>query len=254
MVAASSSTRCYYAFEYVIEGDLRFLAHQDEMQLLLRATTRAAWPLAYSEGFNPQPKLNIPLPRSVGVLSSAQLAVLQLTEPVPLEALHTRLTASMPNGSRLRSVFGPLPSRKMHSSTVSYRVALSETDAAICRTRVAALLQCDELIIERNFGPDKPTRMIDIRPFVRELHLYPDGLWMRLDLDNQQTARPDEILIALGCDVAAQNHRICRETVTWLPDLESVAAWPPRERNSVGKEGNNHQEEDGPEDQEDQQG
>ncbi len=74
MVAQSSATtgaaaapcgagRLRAALEFALAGDLRFLAHHDELRLLTRALVRAGWPLAYSQGFNPRPRLVLPLPR-----------------------------------------------------------------------------------------------------------------------------------------------------------------------------------------------
>ena len=62
-----------WAFEFSVTGDLRFISHRDTVRVFQRALARAALPVAYSEGFNPHPRLSLPLPRAVGVASEAEL-------------------------------------------------------------------------------------------------------------------------------------------------------------------------------------
>ncbi|GAF87148.1 unnamed protein product, partial [marine sediment metagenome] len=60
-----------WVFGYDVDGDLRFISHHDMLRLFARSLARAALPVRFSEGFNPHPRLSIPLPRPVGVASQA---------------------------------------------------------------------------------------------------------------------------------------------------------------------------------------
>ncbi|TWT41893.1 hypothetical protein RAS1_30170 [Phycisphaerae bacterium RAS1] len=64
-------------------GDLRYISHHDELRMLARALVRARWPVAFSQGFNPRPRIVLPLPRPVGVSSSCELAIVELEPPAP---------------------------------------------------------------------------------------------------------------------------------------------------------------------------
>ena len=53
-------------FVYQVTGVLKFLSHLDLLKLFNRALLRANLPVAYSEGFNPHPKISFGPPRGVG--------------------------------------------------------------------------------------------------------------------------------------------------------------------------------------------
>ena len=58
-----------YRLQFSKEGETKYVSHLDLVRLFTRAFKRAELPLAYSEGFNPHPKMSIGLPLSVGVTS-----------------------------------------------------------------------------------------------------------------------------------------------------------------------------------------
>src|SRR3989304_8362378 len=77
-----------WLFAYSIDGDLRFISHHDTLRLFRRAMARANLPVRYSEGFNPHPRIMIPLPRPVGIASQAEAIVVETELPIdPDEAL-----------------------------------------------------------------------------------------------------------------------------------------------------------------------
>ncbi|MBN2271219.1 MAG: DUF2344 domain-containing protein, partial [Sedimentisphaerales bacterium] len=59
--------------KFRIWGNLRFLSHAETMKVFQRACARAGLDVAHTEGFNPRPRLSLPLPRSVGVESDEEL-------------------------------------------------------------------------------------------------------------------------------------------------------------------------------------
>jgi hypothetical protein len=68
------------AVRFRIGGALRFLSHAETSRVFQRACARAGIPVKYSAGFNPHPKLSLPLPRSVGVESDDELLVVRLSD------------------------------------------------------------------------------------------------------------------------------------------------------------------------------
>jgi hypothetical protein len=63
--------------KFKIGGSLRFLSHAETLRVLQRACVRAGINLQYSRGFNPRPKMSLPLPRPVGVESDDELLTLR---------------------------------------------------------------------------------------------------------------------------------------------------------------------------------
>ena len=84
--AGEQTAPCFrVALSYALNGELRYLSHRDELRMLTRALVRARWPLRYSRGFNPIPRLTLTLPRSVGTASECQLALVELREKYGLQ-------------------------------------------------------------------------------------------------------------------------------------------------------------------------
>ena len=84
-----------------IEADLRFISHRDTARLLERALMRSGLPVAYSEGFNPHMKRSLLLPRSVGMATCGDLAVVGLTQARTAEDIEAQLRPQMPTGARI---------------------------------------------------------------------------------------------------------------------------------------------------------
>lgn len=225
------------AIVYEIAGDVRFLSHQDELRMLTRACVRARWPIAYSQGFNPQPLLGIPLPRSVGAAGAGQWALVQLDESRPLPGLFGSLQAALAGCVTLQSVIAPLPHRRLHACEVEYHVELQSSDAALVAPRLDELMASESVSINRTYGPGKPQRRIDIRPFILALALDRDVLHMSVAVEQQRSARPTEIMEALALSTERYGHRTTRAAIRWVEDVFASPRWPaPPERNNCEHE------------------
>lgn len=74
-----------YRLEYAKNGTARFLSHRELMTTLQRALRRASFPLTYSKGYNPRPKLSFGPPLGVGVAGLREYMDLELTEDINIE-------------------------------------------------------------------------------------------------------------------------------------------------------------------------
>ena len=217
--AVRPPVRVRVALRYRIDGDLRFLAHHDEIRLLSRALRRARWPLVYSEGFNPLPKLSIAMPRGVAVASDCQFAVATLDRALDRRLLADRLREELPEGCTLLAVEPWAAKTSPRPAAATYAVALGAAASDGLESRIRALLAQGSLPYERDDGPQKPQRSIDLRPFVHTLTRAGDTLTLRLAYVQQRTARPYEILDLLGLGAANLKHRVRLVAVDWqTPD------------------------------------
>lgn len=207
--------------EYTMPGDLRFLSHQDELRMLVRGLTRAGWPLLYTRGFNPIPRLSIPLPRSTGIAADQQLAIVELRQSPEPAALHSSLAAALPHQMRLLRLLAPLARRAAPAASVEFAVSLRPDEGQALRARIVELLSQTSVVVTRDMGPDKPARQVDIRPYLQELKLGDGTLLMQLHIANQATARPAEVLQALG--LPPEIHSVTRTRVAWELVLEDGA-------------------------------
>ncbi|MGM0653222.1 MAG: TIGR03936 family radical SAM-associated protein, partial [Bacillota bacterium] len=70
------------SFSFARKIELAYISHLDMMRLLLRALHRSGLPLAYSQGYNPHPRLTLALPLPLGVTASEEFGEVFFTEPV----------------------------------------------------------------------------------------------------------------------------------------------------------------------------
>jgi radical SAM-linked protein len=190
--------------------------------MLARALRRARWPLVYSEGFNPLPRFAIVLPRPVGTASECQLALVTLDRAIPHERLQTTLAAALPAGVAVTRIDPWLSKKSAQPREVTYAIELPNPPADL-PTRVERLLATDELWIDRDDGPKKHGRRIDLRPYLETVAVERDELRVTLVYIDQRTARPYEILDALELASANLKHRIRLVDVQWHRPTSSGA-------------------------------
>ncbi len=88
------NVRLRFAFTKV--GDLRFIGHLDMQNLLIRAARRASLQMAYTQGFNPSPKLALACPLPLFQEGLRELADIELTEQITCEEFMQRINRQLP--------------------------------------------------------------------------------------------------------------------------------------------------------------
>jgi radical SAM-linked protein len=86
---------------YAKEGPAKYISHLDLIRAFERAARRAGLPVAFTQGFNPHPKLSFAAPLAVGTAGEAEFADLELTENIPAGVVAKSLSEAMPEGLRL---------------------------------------------------------------------------------------------------------------------------------------------------------
>jgi radical SAM-linked protein len=177
-------------------GPLRYISHLDLHTLWERAARRAGLPLAYSQGFHPQPKINLASALPLGFASRCEVLDMRLNEAVDLAELPARLQAVMPAGIGIISVAAvdeAAPALQTQLTSAEYEVTLTDpVEASGLERGIAALLANTALPRERR------GRAYDLRPLIEKLELLADNkLRMQLSAREGATGRPDEVLAAL---------------------------------------------------------
>ena len=187
---------------------LRYTGHLDLHKLWERAARRAGLPLAYSQGFHPQPKMNIAAALPLGFSSRCEVLDMRLKEEISLDGLCDRLQETLPTGIRVSNVERvdeSLPALQTKVASAEYQVTLKETvDWSDLESRVNSVLASESLPRERR------GKVYDLRPLIEEMGLtlpsppapLPLGegkmIFMRLSAREGATGRPEEALDALG--------------------------------------------------------
>ncbi|MFQ5413371.1 MAG: TIGR03936 family radical SAM-associated protein [Phycisphaerae bacterium] len=211
----ASGERHRVAFAYRMDGDIRFISHRDTLRLFQRALARAQLPVRFSGGFNPQPRVMIPLPRSVGVASDAEFVVVEFTRDTQPDAARRRLQAQMPAGIALHAARRLAGGERLEPDMVTYHLELDGPPRDEVRGRVRTVLESDVLNVDRTDPKSRRVRTINVRPYIADMRVDDDGVVFVLHVTDRGTARPAEIAQLLGCDPDSINHRIRRMEVRW---------------------------------------
>lgn len=188
-------------------GALRYTGHLDLHRLWERAARRAELPLAYSQGFHPQPKLNIASALPLGFSSRCEVLDMRLEHEIPLEGLREKLQETLPTGIQvldIEHVDDKLPALQTLVTSAEYEVTLTEAaDGSDLERRIDSILNAESILRERR------GKTYNLRPLIEELKIEnPDRIFMRLAAREGATGRPEEVLDLLG--IAFETTRIER--------------------------------------------
>ena len=86
------------------QGPLRYTGHLDLHKLWERAARRAQLPLAYSQGFHPQPKMNMAAALPLGFSSRCEVMDMKLEHEIQLDGLREKLQQTLPAGIQVLNV------------------------------------------------------------------------------------------------------------------------------------------------------
>jgi radical SAM-linked protein len=184
---------------------IKYVSHLDLHQTWERALRRAGVPLAYSQGFNPQAKLQLAAALPVGHTGSAELMDIILDRPMDGQEILSRLRPVLPGGLTISAL------QEVDLKTASLQSSLRQAEY---RVRLTASVTSDEITqrvnqfmgtehFEQSRVRKQRTETIDLRLMVHDLHLETaEGgevvLWMRVSAGASGHVRPETVLEALG--------------------------------------------------------
>ncbi len=190
---------------------MRFTGHLDLFRTWERTIRRAGLPLAYSQGFNPHPKIALACALPLGFTSQAEVIDIWLEADGDLSAVQTALEKAAPPGIQIQAleeVDSQLPALQTVVDTAEYEITLLEACSGL-DDRLVELLGSESLPRQRR-GKD-----YDLRPLILSVERLANDprsgfARMRAVLAAREgaTGRPEELLEALGIDpLAARVHR-----------------------------------------------
>jgi len=186
-------------------GAAKYSGHLDLHKTWERILRRAGLPLAYSNGFHPQPKLHLAAALPLGMTSECEVADVWLSETVDLEKTLDALQTAVAPGIEVRDVqevADSLPALQTQLISADYVATVSESSPDLDQ-KVA------ELVAAPTSMREKRGKTYDLRPLIEDLKLDGSRLCMRLAARDGATGRPEEVLAALGLEnQPLQVHRV----------------------------------------------
>lgn len=202
------------------EKPLRYISHLDLHRTWERVFRRAGIRVVYSQGFNPQPRIQLASALPLGYVGSAEVMDVILEEAIEAEELVSRLQAVAPVGLRIIAVHPvPLQAPALQTQLCQAEYCVQISTSLPCEEiarRITGFLSAAHFTQERTRQRRRET--IDLRPLVDDLRLErcADGeavLWMRLSHSPRGSVRPETVLEALGLGEALS--RIERTRLIW---------------------------------------
>jgi len=194
--------------------EIKFISHLDIIRLWQRALNRAGIPLAYSEGFNPHPRMSLAAPLAIGVTSEAELMDIFCTKWISPHWFTTAISRQLPPGIKVLQVY-PIalsqPSLQAQVRYAEYRVEVeSEMELKDIESGLSSLLLLEHLPWQHQ--RDTGIRSYDLRSLIDDLWLIAwhrpyCTIGMRLRCDSSGSGRPEQVTAALGFTHPRSMHR-----------------------------------------------
>ena len=194
-------------------GDsVKFISHLDIIRLWHRALRRAGIDIAYSEGFNPHPRISLAAPLALGITSDAELMDVFINRHISPHSFIALLGRQLPPGIEILQVCLVAPIMPALQSQVRFAEYTVEVEgiADDVAAAIASLMAKEELPWQHQ--RDTGIRSYDLRPLVDDLWL---GDWhngggaisMRLRCGSNGSGRPEQVVKALGLGEPGTIHR-----------------------------------------------
>ena len=178
-------------------GALRYIGHLDLNTIWERAARRAGLPLAYTQGFHPQPKMTFASALPLGFSSRCEVMDMRFNQEIDLTSLPMQLQDMMPSGIgiiNVQSVDEREPPLQTQIVSAEYEVTLTEAvnEAELKR-------KMDEVMASPSLPRERRGKSYDLRPLIEKLELTSENkILMQLAAREGATGRPEEVLDVLG--------------------------------------------------------
>jgi len=186
------------------------------MRVIARAIIRSGIALIYSQGFNPHPRLSLPLPRNVGLASDDELfcVKIQTSEDLPFKNL---ISEQLPNGFELVSTAVVEKPGTYQPVEVEYLVKQAKKTADIEKIN-EQIRAGNEILIERTINREGDVKTVDVGKFLKPFEIAGQDVRVFCKVLPSGTIRPDEILKLLDIEPCEISSSIIRKLVTWRID------------------------------------
>ena len=214
-----------------IGGSLRLLSHSETVRVFQRACARAGIKIQYSRGFNPRPRLSLPLPRSVGVESDDDLLCLRVyRDPNESQAadyesrIKARLSRQLPGGCELLSVSVAGANTSFQPSGATYVLTVRpEYLSENLKAEIKRVLASENLNLQRRIDikdpkprtQDSRLKTVDVRRFLKSIELDGRSIIIECKISSSGSIRIEEILRLLELDADKLAAPIRRTNVQW---------------------------------------
>jgi radical SAM-linked protein len=202
----------------------KYISNLDLLRAWERALRRARLPLAYTQGYNPHPRITIAMPLAVGCVGEREVLDVLLDvgpdeKPDLAERLREALEPVMPPGISVVSTL-EIPRRDPALATLFthavYQIALAGVEQAEVKARVTEMMDKSEVPVQFR------RKRYDLRPLIGSLSVAPaqgaQAVVLEATLlrnERGRTGRPDVLIQALELEPYVR--RMVRQQLVFQP-------------------------------------
>jgi radical SAM-linked protein len=188
---------------YSKSAAIRYTGHLDMQHVWERTFRRSKLPVAYSQGFNPQVRLQIASALPLGFTSRCELLDFWLEEPVQVQEIIGTLNNCLAPGILIidiTEVDPHLPALQTQVISNKYEVTLLDPPTLQEMAR-----RIRELLTLESLPRTWRKKSYDLRALIEKLEIDLESstsikIRMQLSARQNATGRPEEVLSALGCN------------------------------------------------------
>jgi len=179
--------------------------------------------MLHTQGFNPHPKLSLPLPRSVGIETDGDLFCLWVEgfcddrpQVFDTEEFKRDMSVHLPQGCDLISVIAVKPGASIQPIEASYVFAVKRQYIGYELTeRVRSILSSEKLIMKRQIDRNGRNHSVDVRGFIKSVDIAGSNVAVRCRISPAGSIRVDEIFKLLELDVSKLTLPVRRNDIKW---------------------------------------
>lgn len=185
------------------KGDaVKFISHLDMLRVFERAMRRANLPVAFSQGFNPRPKVSFTPALSVGVTSSGEYMDIELSEEIDAQEMLYRLNRSLPKGLRVieAGYAKDISLSALNCAIYLVDVIIQDTSKQAIDRALRVLLGKKEILLEKK--SKSKTKLINIAPLIYNICIVENiddkvKFSMELAIGQQGSTSPQQVIAEL---------------------------------------------------------
>ena len=215
-----------YVVKFSKQGYICYTSHLDLLRLFKRAFKKAGIKLAYSQGFNPHPKMGFAQPLSLGYSSICEYLEFETAEKWNITILKSLLEEQMPEGITIQSCEEYNEKRTMAARTVEAEYIIGipmgrELDKAPEEILDEFLAQ-EEIMVPKRQKKSKKMKDVNIREKIRHLNAVTEGdnliMTAILDSGSESNLSPELLIQALtkfmGIETERAEMNVMRTKIT----------------------------------------
>lgn len=210
-----------FRVKFSIKGGASFISHLDLLRTFERSLRRANLPIAFSQGFNPHPRILFGSVLPVGVESEEEYVDFILNEQYNSKQFKQKLNLALPSEISVlavKQITKDMPSLMEKINLAAYSLQLcfkSHKRRSEISNWINDFLLNEEIIVVRK--TKKGEKKIDLKPLIRKLEL--------VEKDEKQGEEKNWELLLVAQTGSKGNLRtdhLVTELNRYLPDLDYV--------------------------------